>query len=75
MNEQTLDAAAEVSSTESEDFAAERSEQVERFVKTSPGYYRDQFARIGISVSSCIKRTRLDDLYRRVLWQRFIVAR
>jgi len=47
MSEQTLDAAAEVSSTESEDFAAERSEQVERFVKTSPGYYREQFARIG----------------------------
>jgi glycine betaine/proline transport system permease protein len=47
MNEQTLDAAVEISSSESEDFAAERAEQVERFVKTSPGYYREQFARIG----------------------------
>jgi len=47
MNEQTLDAAVEISPGESEDFAAERSEQVERFVKTSPAYYREQFARIG----------------------------
>ena len=47
MNEQTLDAAVEISPGESEDFAAERSEQVEGFVKTSPGYYREQFARIG----------------------------
>jgi len=32
---------------ESEDFAAERSAQVERFVKTNPEYYRKEFARIG----------------------------
>ena len=32
---------------ESEDFAAERSAQVERFVKTNPEYYRSQFAKIG----------------------------
>jgi glycine betaine/proline transport system permease protein len=39
-----LHAAAERAS---EDFAAERSAQVDRFVKTNPDYYRDQFARIG----------------------------
>ncbi len=32
---------------ESEDFAAERAAQVERFVKTNPDYYRRQFAKIG----------------------------
>lgn len=32
---------------ESEDLAAERSAQVERFVKTNPEYYRSQFAKIG----------------------------
>ena len=31
----------------SEEFAAERTGQVERFVKTSPEYYRNQFAKIG----------------------------
>ena len=31
----------------SEEFAAERTGQVEKFVKTSPEYYRNQFARIG----------------------------
>ena len=43
-------AAEEINATdlrESEDFAAERSAQVERFVKTNPDYYRSQFARIG----------------------------
>ena len=34
-------------SSESEDFAAERERKITRFVTTSPGYYRDQFARIG----------------------------
>ncbi|MFZ9036675.1 MAG: ABC transporter permease [Gammaproteobacteria bacterium] len=34
-------------SDDSEYFAAEREQQVERFVKTSPGYYRNQFAKIG----------------------------
>jgi glycine betaine/proline transport system permease protein len=34
-------------SDDTEDFSAEREQQVARFVKTSPGYYRDQFARIG----------------------------
>ena len=47
MNEQVLDTPEEMVSSESEDFAAERTEQVERFVKTSPGYYREQFAKIG----------------------------
>lgn len=47
MNAQTLEAAAEMISDDSEDFAAERAEQVERFVKTNPDYYRDQFAKIG----------------------------
>ncbi|MCP4332410.1 MAG: ABC transporter permease subunit [Gammaproteobacteria bacterium] len=32
---------------ESEDYAAERAAEVERFVKTNPKYYRNQFAKIG----------------------------
>ena len=32
---------------EAEGFAAERAAQVEKFVKTNPEYYREQFARIG----------------------------
>ena len=32
---------------DSEDFATERAAQVERFVKTNPEYYRNEFARIG----------------------------
>lgn len=32
---------------ESEEFAAERATQVEKFVKTNPHYYRHQFANIG----------------------------
>jgi hypothetical protein len=47
MNERTLDAPAGMISDDTEDFAAEREQQVARFVKTSPGYYRDQFAKIG----------------------------
>ena len=47
MNDQILDAPAEIVSDDTEDFAAQREQQVARFVKTSPGYYRDQFARIG----------------------------
>ena len=47
MNEKTLDAPAGMISDDSEYFAAEREQQVERFVKTNPGYYRDQFAKIG----------------------------
>jgi glycine betaine/proline transport system permease protein len=47
MSEQTLDAPSGMISDDTEDFAAEREQQVARFVKTSPGYYRDQFARIG----------------------------
>lgn len=39
-----LEAAAALASKE---FAKERAEQVERFVKTSPDYYRDQFGKIG----------------------------
>jgi glycine betaine/proline transport system permease protein len=46
MNERTLDAPAGMISDDTEDFAAEREQQVARFVKTSPGYYRDQFANI-----------------------------
>ncbi|MCP4335374.1 MAG: ABC transporter permease subunit [Gammaproteobacteria bacterium] len=42
-----LDVAIEQGSDESEDFAAEREGKITRFVKTSPGYYRDQFAKIG----------------------------
>lgn len=47
MSEQTHDAPVASVSSDSEDFAAERAEQVERFVKTNPGYYREQFAKIG----------------------------
>ncbi len=47
MNEKTLDAPAGMISDDSEYFAEEREQQVDRFVKTSPGYYRDQFAKIG----------------------------
>lgn len=37
----------DVIARESEEFAAERATQVEKFVKTNPHYYRHQFARIG----------------------------
>ncbi|MBT8433474.1 MAG: ABC transporter permease subunit [Gammaproteobacteria bacterium] len=47
MNEKTLDAPAGMISDDSEYFAEEREQQVDRFVKTSPGYYRGQFAKIG----------------------------
>jgi glycine betaine/proline transport system permease protein len=47
MNDKTPDAPAGMISDDSEYFAAEREQQVERFVKTSPGYYRNQFAKIG----------------------------
>ena len=32
---------------DSENFAAERERQIARFVRTSPAYYRAQFAKIG----------------------------
>jgi len=44
MNESEASAAAAQASA---DFAAERALEVEGFVKTSPGYYREQFAKIG----------------------------
>ena len=47
MNEKTLEAPAGMISDDSEYFAEEREQQVARFVKTSPGYYRAQFAKIG----------------------------
>ncbi len=51
MNDSATEAAAAelnaAAARASEDFAAERSAQVERFVKTNSDYYRDQFARIG----------------------------
>ncbi len=47
MNGQTPDVQAEIISGDSEDFAAEREQQIPRFVKTNPGYYRNQFAKIG----------------------------
>jgi len=47
MSEQTLDAPAGMISDDSENFAAEREQQVERFVKTNPDYFRNQFAKIG----------------------------
>ncbi|MDH3218751.1 MAG: ABC transporter permease subunit [Gammaproteobacteria bacterium] len=47
MNERNLDAPAGMISDDSDYFAAEREQQVERFVKTSPDYYRNQFGKIG----------------------------
>ncbi len=47
MNNQNADTPEDVISNEKEDFAAERERQVTRFVKTSPAYYCDQFAKVG----------------------------
>jgi len=47
MNQENPDVIANLMSAESEEFAAERELQVERFVKNNPEYYRKQFAKIG----------------------------
>lgn len=48
MNEQIIEVPPDNDiSRESEGLAAEREQQVARFVKTNPDFYRDQFARIG----------------------------
>ncbi len=47
MNDTTAAELLEAEMRASEDFAAERASQVDKFVKTNPAYYRDQFARIG----------------------------
>jgi glycine betaine/proline transport system permease protein len=42
-----FDAPIAQDSSQSETFAAEREQKITSFVTTSPGYYRDQFAKIG----------------------------
>ncbi|MEM7563548.1 MAG: ABC transporter permease subunit [Pseudomonadota bacterium] len=47
MSVNETDVADSILDREAEDFAAEREQQIQKFVKTSPGYYQAQFGRIG----------------------------
>ena len=47
MNDQAADKTPEVFGGDNQAFAEERRRQVARFVSTNPGYYEQQFDRIG----------------------------